>query len=94
MEIRDAEGGARVRGVWRWVAGTAAVVGALWLGLAVYGGGNGAWVLQGTTAGAAGESGGRQAMTAGTTPHTAAALRPPLDLVETPAVETATFALG
>ncbi|RPI11446.1 MAG: hypothetical protein EHM71_00815 [Zetaproteobacteria bacterium] len=87
--------GARSRNAWRWVAGGAAVIGALWVGSAVYdGGGKGASVFEGTTAGAAGGDGGRQAVTRATTPQAAAAPRPPLDLAETPAVETATFALG
>jgi hypothetical protein len=87
--------GARSRHAWRWVVGGAAVIGALWFGPALYeGGGRGASVLEETTAGAAGGGGGRQAMTTGTTPQAAAAPRPPLDLAETPAVETATFALG
>jgi hypothetical protein len=95
MDTGNARGEARVTGVWRWVVGAAAVAGALWLGLAVYdGGGRGSGARPGTTVGEAGAGMGRQGTTTGMPPVAAATLRPPLDRAETPAVETASFALG
>jgi hypothetical protein len=84
------------RNVWLGVA-AAAVIGVLWGGLALHeAAGRNASVAQGPSGagGASDENKGRQVLTTETTPHATAAMRPPMDLTPTPAVETATFALG
>jgi len=97
MQDQRVAGSGRARNVWLGVAAAVALIGVLWGGLTLHeAAGKNPFAAQDPSgaANAPEEIRGAQAMTTDTTLHATTGRRPAMDLTPTPAVETATFALG